>query len=110
MVVNIQNRDLVAHTSSMYCGPRPYLTFFSVVQLTQRHVGTVVCRLLALRPMFGNAGWSGQSARQVHDALPLAPAVLDRSRIRCKQFRGITPLHGCRVREPVALISLGGAA
>src|SRR6266850_793615 len=61
-------------------------------------------------PMLRNAGLSGQSPRKVHDALPLAPAVLDRSRIQCKQFRGITPLHGCRVWKSVALISPGGAA
>jgi len=44
----------------------------------------------------------------VHDALPLAPAVLDSLRIRSKQFGGITPLHGCRILKPVALFFLRG--
>src|SRR5258708_15885016 len=57
-----------------------------------------------------SAGRSRQSPRQLHDALPLAPAELDSSRIRSKQFDGTTPLHGCRILKPVALFSLRVAA
>src|SRR5712672_3520925 len=53
-----------------------------------------------------SAGRSRQSTRQVHDALPLAPAVLDSSRIGSKQFGGTAPLHGCGINKPVALFSL----
>src|SRR5882724_4061145 len=69
-----------------------------------------LCGSMAFQLTGRTAGRASQSPRQVHDALPLTPAVLDSLHIRSKQFGGITPLHGCRVRKPIPFVSLGGAA